>query len=235
MSDPDQQVPRNRKERRAHAKANNEPMPAPLRTTADIPMRQPDRSGPKGKTLYELAEERRAELAAQGQPFSKLHGDGQVRDESGKVLQHHDSDSDSDEPLGPLGESVFLTISLGMLHFTLDVLVYNQYRQEIEWAAIFARTGRVAPVLLLVVYALKSPAAMRFAALRQLFFLGVAVAAGCYLIHAGNTYAYYAVMKRAPPLGALWIWSVVEMKLPWALASVVVDVAFLLWGGYSAF
>lgn len=228
------QTPRNRKERRAHAKANNLPMPTPLRTAADLPMRQPDRSGPaRGqKTLYDLAEERRAELASQGQPFSAIHSDGLARDENGNVLSPSSGD---DEPLGPFGESVFLALSLSMLHFTLDVLVYNQYRQEIEWPPIFRRTGTIAPLLLLIIWIAKSGAAMRFGGLRQVVFFGIAVAAGCYMIFAGNTYAYYAVMKRAPPLGTLWIWSVIEMRLWWAVASVVVNLGFLIWGGYSVF
>lgn len=234
MSDPDQQAPRNRKERRAQAKANNQPMPPPLRTAADLPMRQPDRSGPKGKTLYDLAEERRAELAAHGQPFSKIHSDGLVRDENGTILSASSKDF-SDEPLGPFGEAVFLTVSLAMLHFTLDVLVYNQYRQEIEWPPIFKRTGTLAPVLLFIIYALKTRTARKVEVLRQMLFLAIAVGSGCYVIYAGNTYSYYAVMKRAPPLGTLWIWSVVEMKLEWALASVVVNLGFLFWGGYSVF
>lgn len=189
-------------------------------------MAQPDRSGPKTKTLYELAEERSA-LLSKGQPFDPKHQDGKVRDEQGRVLE--------DAPIGHVGESIFLSSSLAMLHFTLDVLVYQQYRQDIEWFTIAKRTITLFPVLFFSIYMLHTKTAKSLDLLRQLFHLALAVGAGCYMIYAGNTYDYYAMMKRAPPLGTLWIWSVIEMRLPYALLSIVIDGAFLLKNGYTMF
>lgn len=216
-------APRNRKEKRAAARENNKPgQPFPRQ---EIPLAQPDRSGPKGKTLFELAEERQ-ELLAQGQPFDKKHDDGQARDEQGSLL---------DSPVGPVGDAVLLTLTLSMLHFTLDVLVYSQYRQDIEWRPICVRTATMVPLLFTVIYMLRSDMALRFPVARQVFYLGIAIAAGCYMIFAGNTYDYYAVMKRAPPLGTLWIWSVIEMRLPYALLSVVIDLGYMWFNGFSVF
>lgn len=203
-------------------KATSHLAPAP-----EIPMAQPDRSGPKGKTLYELAEERQA-LLAKGQPFLQKHDDGLVRDEEGNVL-------DSDAPIGPVGEAFFYTSTLSMLHFTLDVLVYNQYRQEIEWPPIFRRTGTILPILFMLIYMLHSKTASSFPIARQLFYLAVTVAAGCYMIYAGNTYDYFAVMKRAPPIGTLWVWSVIEMNLPYALVGTGVNLGYMWWHGYTVF
>lgn len=222
----EEQTPRNRKERRAAAKANGQPLKQP-KTAADIPMAHPDYSRPKSKTLYEIADERMAELQDKGTPFNPKFDDGKVRDEQGNILD--------DEPLGPFGEAAFLTITLSMVHFTLDVLVYQQYRQEIEWKPIFKRTGTIIPVLLTLIYIMHTKTAMKFDIPRQLFYLTTAVAAGCYTIFAGNTYEYFAVMKQAPPLGTLWIWSVYEMKLPYALASIVIDAAYLWWNGFTVF
>ena len=221
----EKRVPQNRRERRAAARENG----IKIESEKDIPMLQPDRSGPKGKTLYDLAEERQA-LLAQGQPFDRKHEDGKVRDEEGNVLEAVD-----DNPLGKFGDAVFFTLTLSMLHTTLDVLVYNQYRQEIEWSPIFIRTATIIPVLFLVIYTLRSDYALRFPVLRQFFYLCTSILAGCYMIYAGNTFDYFAVMKRAPPLGTLWILSVIEMTLPYALFSVLVDLGFLWWNGYTTF
>ena len=69
--------------------------------------------------------------------------------------------------------------------------------------------------------------------LRQAIFFATSVAAGCYLIHVTNTFSYLAVMKQAPPLGCLWVWSVIEMDLPWATLSLA-GAGFFLWSrGYS--
>ena len=194
-------------------------------------MAQPDRSGPKGKTLLDLYEEKKS-LLEQGQPFDQKHEDGLPRDEGGNILQAGLVDG---EPIGPIGDAIFFTVSLGMLHFTLDVLVYNQYAQEILWPTVFQRTFTALPVLFIMIYMLRSETAKRLGIVRQLFFLIIAVSTGCYTIHVSNVYDYFYVMKQAPPLGTLWIWSVIEMKLEFAAASALIDLGFLWWNGYSAF
>jgi hypothetical protein len=71
------------------------------------------------------------------------------------------------------------------------------------------------------------------AALRQVIFFTTSSYAGCYLIHITNTSGYMAVMKQAPPLGCLWIWSAIELELPWAVLSLTGAAAFLWQKGYS--
>jgi len=122
-----------------------------------------------------------------------------------------------------------------MLHFTLDVLVYSQYRQSIEWTPIFTRTATILPALFLLIYLPRSKYLAGFALLKQVFYLCTAVGAGCYMIFAGNKYDYYAVMKQAPPVGTLWVWSVIEMRLEFAVVSVLIDLGYLWWNGFSAF
>ena len=230
----DDQEPRNRRERRAAAKKDSKPI-SPATSQPKIKLAQPDRSTPKTKTLLDLYEERKT-LLSKGQPFSPIHTDGNTRDESGNILEAGlTGPDDNDEPIGPLGQAIFWSVCLAMFHFTLDVLTYNQYRQSIEWAPIFTRTGKVLPILWFVIFMLRTGTARRWPRLRQVFFLALAVGAGCYTIYAGNEFSYYAVMKRAPPLGTLWVWSVIEMDLPFALISVAVDLAYLWYKGYSAF
>lgn len=71
--------------------------------------------------------------------------------------------------------------------------------------------------------------------LRQAVFFVMSIVSGCYLIYITNTYGYLAVMKRAPPLGVLWLWAVVEMELTWAVSSLAVAGFFLWQGGYSVY
>ncbi|KAK4998372.1 hypothetical protein LTR66_002384 [Elasticomyces elasticus] len=221
----DSQGPRNRKERRAAAHNAGRKTGPREETAADIPMAQPDRSGPKAKTLYELAAERQA-LLEKGQPFKKTSDADGVRGEASAA---------SEDPLGPFGDAVFFTLSLSMLHFTLDVLVYHQYRQDIAWDEIFARTTTVLPILFFLIYMLHTETASKLPVVKQLFFLSIAVTAGCYMVFAGNTYDYFAVMKRAPPVGTLWIWSVIEMRLPYAVASLVAVGGFMWTKGFTVF
>jgi hypothetical protein len=226
----DDEAPRNRKERRAAAKQTGKAMEPPS-SAPHLKMGQPDRSRPKAKTFMDLYEEKKA-LLDQGQPFDSKYEDGLVRDEGGNILEAGLGDG---EPIGPIGNAVFWAITLSMVHFTLDVLVYSQYRQEMEWVPIMRRTFFILPVLFLLLVLLKSEVASRFETVRQIFFLVVAIAAGCYTIHAANAYGYYAVMKRCPPLGTLWVWSVIEMRLAFAVVSIVIDVGYMWWKGYTTF
>ncbi|KAI9795704.1 MAG: hypothetical protein M1833_006873 [Piccolia ochrophora] len=196
--------PRNRKERRQAAKT--------------LKLAQPDRSGPKGKTLLDLAEERRSQLEG-GTPFEK-----DVPEEDDPI----------EDPIGPFGEAVFFSISLTMLHFTLDVLVHNQYKQDFDWRLIVRRTATTFPILLGLVYTLR-PRNKSKPLVLQLFFLLLSAVSGCYLIYASNDEPYFAVMKRAPPLGTLWVWSVIELQLVYAIFSLLLPLAFLYYGDYKVF
>jgi len=100
---------------------------------SDIKLKQPDRSGPteqtllqivESKKLFQQAEERRAALA--------------------KKQKKEDGDEEEDGPSLPprverIMESLLWTISLGMLHFTLDVLVQHQYAIDINWWTVISR------------------------------------------------------------------------------------------------
>lgn len=231
MAESSEEKPKNRKERRAAAKESGKPMEPPTKQPK-LKMTMPDYDArPKGKTLLDLYDEKK-ELLSQGQPFDKKYEDGAPRGESGNILEAGLGD---DDPIGPVGDAIFWSVCLVMFHFTLDVLVYNQYAQEVVWSAIFKRSGTILPILFLLIYMMRSETARKLGVLRQILFLASAVLFGCYLIHAGNNFGYFAVMKQAPPLGTLWVYSVIELDLAFAVASVLIDVAFLLWGGYTVF
>jgi hypothetical protein len=221
-------APRNRAERRKAAKD----APFLHQTKTGIPLAQPDRSGPKSKTLYELAAERQAELEASG--FYK----DEAKRKSGPNGEDNSqfiSSADDDEPIGPLGDALVYTISLASVHFTLDVLVFNQYRQDIVWDEIVWNTLRMLPGLFVLLFLLKCKTAMRFPKIRQFLFLVGSTAAGCYLVHSGNQDGYYAVMKRVPPVGVLWIWSVVEMELWGCLINLIAVGTYMWYNGFGTF
>lgn len=226
----DHNAPRNRKERRAAARESGQPISPPT-STPKIKMEQPDRSGPRSKTMLDLYDEKKS-LIDKGQPFDAKYDDAKVRDEGGNILEAGLGGPD-DEPIGPLGNAVFWSLSLSMIHFTLDVLVYQQYAQEISWSAIFQRTALILPVLFFIVYMLATDTANMFPTVKQFVYCAIGIAVGCYTIHITNVYDYFFVMKQAPPLGTLWIWSVIEMRLPYAAASVAVDMGYSWWMGYS--
>lgn len=73
-------------------------------------------------------------------------------------------------------------------------------------------------------------------ALRTLFFLPVAAVLGAHLIAITNGDPYYAVMKKAPAVGTIWIWCILELSFG---AAVLGALGPLVWGvwwmGYGIF
>ncbi|KAF2126547.1 hypothetical protein P153DRAFT_297801 [Dothidotthia symphoricarpi CBS 119687] len=218
----------NRKERRAQAsKPAIQPTTELSEESVNILLQHPDRSGPKGKTLFELAEERQRELDAQN---------GRVRPPTvSDTATTTATDAADVVSIGPLGDAILYSISMAALHFTLDVIVYNQYREALVWNEIVSRAGTAWPIFGLLVYLMHVDLSYKFPVLRNVGFLAGSVVAGCYLVFSGNQNGYFYVMKAAPPLGVLWIWSVVEMELPYAVASMAVVCGYVWWNGFQVF
>ena len=114
-----------------------------------IKLRQPDRSGPSEKTLLQIAEERGLFAQAEQKEKEKKKDDaGQKRalPKSAvrvRVRQEEDDDQD-DDALSPTAERVLetmlWTVSLAMLHFTLDVLVQHQFSiDRVQWPQVCIR------------------------------------------------------------------------------------------------
>lgn len=232
----------------------------------NIKLKQPDRSGPTDKTLFDIADERNLfKQAAAKERKNK-------RQKEGGLAEDEDDDEDEEEEGLPPGaerilETLLYSVSLAMLHLTLDVLVQQQYALEVEWFKILQRAlqglmGMLPPdstcqshlglltntsclnsVFTALVYALHPHAAattvvpglpQRFQNhARQTVFLVMGTAAGCYLIHITNKYSYIAVLKQAPPLGCLWVWSIIELNLGLAVASLAASGFFFWQGGYT--
>ena len=69
--------------------------------------------------------------------------------------------------------------------------------------------------------------------LRQTIFFATSVYTGCHLIYITNEFDYMAVLKRAPPVGCLWVWSVIELDLLLSVLSLAITGGFFYQGGYT--
>ena len=151
-------------------------------------------------------------------------------------------------PISPLLDSLLLASSLSALHFTLEVLTVHQYAQELRFPPIFVHTVLVAfPILLFAVHlahghvplvsGLNTSNALRqgMEAAHQVVFLVFANITGCYLIYLTNDKGYYAVMKRAPSMGTVWVWCVLELGLVGAVLGVIGPGLYAWYNGYGIF
>lgn len=94
----------------------------------DIPLKQPDRSGPsektlldmaQGKNLFEQADARQAQLD---------------REKNGEVVLSPGAER--------FLEAALWTSTLAMIHFTFEVLVQHQYGMDIDWLSAWGRTAQ---------------------------------------------------------------------------------------------
>ncbi|KAF4119774.1 hypothetical protein GMORB2_4440 [Geosmithia morbida] len=217
----------------------------------DIKLQQPDRSGPTGKTLLDLAQER--SLFAQADEAQRRQRQGrEQRPPSAATTKIHPDDSE-EAVLSPGAErfleTLLWTVSLAMMHFTFDVLVHHQFGREMGWMDICVRTSRAWIVFLLLFWPLHPhhanderllparlvPSKKQDGLIRHCIFFAAGTACGCYLVYITNTFGYLAVMKQAPPLGCIWVWSIIEMDLVWAVTSLGLTAAYLWQGGYSVY
>lgn len=106
------------------------------RNASDIGLSQPDRSAPSDQTLLQLAQERGLFEQA-----SK-----QARRKSRELRTESSEDEDDESGFSPtaqrIAEAIMWSISLAMLHFTLDLFVQHQYAISIQWPKILARSGQ---------------------------------------------------------------------------------------------
>ena len=246
----------NRCRRRGAASKSRET--SKIKSAAEIPMARPKFDKAQGTTLYEMAAARQAQLMAPGRPSPKSASstDDSVRvmlSPDGRMTTEASADEDVDlsgasTTAHPILDTIFLALPLSSLHFTLSVLTVHQYAQELKFAPIIRNTVLVAlPTLVLLVHLLHGhlialpmtsfPVAVRHAMslARQLLFVVAANVAGCYLIYLTNDRGYYAVLKNAPSVGTIWVWSVLELGLAPALLGVAGPGLFAWWNRYGIF
>ena len=199
----------------------------------DVLLSQPSRNAPRGKTLLDIANERQLlGEPSQSQPSiatTKINPDGS--------LSHIDAPIDAaDSAATPYLDILLYTATLTLLHYTLTVLVHHQYATtppslpKLFYASTVASST---PALILILVAALHPRSSHI--VTQLLFATLSVVAGTWLVYASNEDPYMAVMKKAPPLGTLWVWAVVEMRWEWAVGSLSLVTAWGWWNGYTVY
>lgn len=215
-----QELPRNRKERRAQARQP--------KSSADIPLARPKQETPTGKTLLEIAEERqilqRSKEDSPSITTTRINPDGSITE----------LPSSSDPNQTPYFDVFLYSSSLIFLYFTLTLLVHHQYATDPPSLFPLFVSSTVltpAPWLILLLVATLHPRASH--PLMQMVFAGMAIIAGAWLVKASNDDPYLAVMKKAPALGTLWVWGVVELRWEIAVGCLATTGGWSWWKGYG--
>lgn len=70
--------------------------------------------------------------------------------------------------------------------------------------------------------------------LLQFLLLILCLGSGTELVHLTSTSSYLKVMRQAPAIGVLWVWSVVGMDLSWAVVGLIGVGLGVTWRGELA-
>ena len=228
-------TPRNRKERRAQARSSG------ASTAKDIPLAQPHRSSAAQKTLLEIAAERQLLTHSSKEPTltpentsvvtTSINPDGSLSQTHESAANAAEGDEDSSTPY----LDIFLyTSTLTILHFTLTLLTHHQYDSEPpKLMPLFLSSTVYSPtpfILCLLVWILHPRASNPIV---QMSFAVLSIACGAWLVRATNDEPYMAVMRKAPALGTLWVWAVVESKWEVAAAGLGIVGSWSWWNGYG--
>lgn len=209
-------TPRKHKERQAKGSRNG----------PDVSFAHPVRGDPGHKTLIDIASERQLlNASSSSQQPSTTNFAIKPNSAISKIPESKTT---------PFLDIVLYASTLTLLHFTFTVLVHHQYATEPPSVVGLLYTSTVAsptPALLLVLVALLHPRASSIPI--QVLFAAMSIFAGGWLVHTSNKDAYLATMKKAPSLGTLWIWAVVELRWEIALPCLGTVAGWGWWNGYS--
>ncbi|CRG90653.1 hypothetical protein PISL3812_07697 [Talaromyces islandicus] len=183
-------------------------------------------------------------------------------EKGGKEKEEDEGEGEGDASLPPVIDTLLLSTPLTTLHLTLAYLAAHQYAQFVPLGALVWESCFVAfPVLTLCIHVAHGhvvsfnpktkrgqkkssrPAEQQVDGLwdlffgrpsaKTLFFLPLAICLGVHLMRLTNEEGYYAVMKRAPSVGTMWVWCVLEMPPG---AGLLAFLAPLGWGvGYMGY
>ncbi|MCJ1349827.1 hypothetical protein MMC31_008068 [Peltigera leucophlebia] len=216
---------------------------SPTESSADITLSQPDRTPSSHKTLIQIAEERQllnrgdrknTPIDPKSVITTTINPDGTL---SNPVISLSDHQQDNNTVVATPFLDIFLyTFTLTILHFTLTLLVHHQYSSKppsLGPLFLSSTVFTLTPTLLFVLVFVLHPRSDHPAT--QALFAAMSTLAGAWLAYATNEEPYMAIMKKAPVLGTLWIWAIVELKWEWALATLSILGGWGWWKGYKVF
>ncbi|KAJ7228749.1 hypothetical protein GGX14DRAFT_487397 [Mycena pura] len=148
------------------------------------------------------------------------------------VLQ---SSADPDPRLS-LGEEIFqaslFIVPVSFLLVLMEILVYNQYGQEVNFKTVVDRITQGVPILsIFVFYTIRYKRDRRM----QLLLFLIGAAAGSRMLFILKRGSYLVNMRQTPPLVTLWIYTVVQMDLGLSVLNLTMVGAFCWWKGLDLF
>ncbi|KAF4619945.1 hypothetical protein D9613_005184 [Agrocybe pediades] len=191
-----------------------------------VPLAPPSSRTPQvpGKPLIEIPEDEQWRLIKQTGILSSasLEGASAVNSNNNETL------SLSDE----IFNAILLIIPFSSILLLMEVLIRQQYGKETTLDVVMDRMVPGVPILsVFIFYTLRYKQDRRMQAL--LFFISVLV--GSRMLYSMTNASWLVNMQQCPPLATIWIYTVVQLELGPAVASLAVIGAFVWWKDITIF
>ncbi|KAF8609103.1 hypothetical protein BDV93DRAFT_517967 [Ceratobasidium sp. AG-I] len=137
------------------------------------------------------------------------------------ILQNFSGQKEEEEEeLTPLAGSILdtaiIAIPLCFLYVLLDILVQQQYSQQPTISEELGRVISNVPILAILIHYTNKHKSRPF--VQMLLFLA-AIMSGPRLIWLVNNGSWLVVTRQAPPIGTIWIYTIVQLNLIPAVTS----------------
>ena len=147
-----------------------------------------------------------------------LHKVAEDNDRKPKSKRTREPDLEEDIPPGPL--AFLFALPLTVLHGGMDYLVHLQYDygEHFTFKRVLSRQLPLFPVLIVFIYFTTK---YKNLLVSQLLFTIASAAAGVGLVYYSTEDQTFGAMLKTPGLAVLWIYLVIQMRLPLACVSLL--------------
>lgn len=129
-----------------------------------------------------------------------------------------DSHPDDDLEIGEVFAAILYIIPFSFLYLLMDLLVSAQYNQWPSFKEEAIQMAKAIPLISLIIFYSNRYASKTW--MQIIYFLS-SIALGISLIKLINDAPSYQIIKRAPSIGMLWVYTVVQAKLSYAVISCI--------------
>ncbi|KAI9512167.1 hypothetical protein F5148DRAFT_973819 [Russula earlei] len=132
----------------------------------------------------------------------------------------------------PLAEEIFaattLLIPMSFLLLMMFILIHFQYGQRPSWGVISERMLSSIPILAIFIFYTNRYKHTRWL---QVAFFVLSVASGTRMIYQVNYSNWLVNMRQCPPLGTIWVYTVVQLDLGPAVMALSAVALWVWWTG----
>ncbi|KAI0003070.1 hypothetical protein BJV74DRAFT_815258 [Russula compacta] len=194
--------------------------------------RQTDKNQRQNTPDLQISSEEQLRLIKQSGILNKIPASDHKPTSSSSESPPQVNQENEDEGEYPLAEEIFasttLLIPMSFLLLMMYILVHFQYGQHPSWNIISDRMLSSVPILAIFIFYTNRYKHTRW--LQACFFV-LSVASGTRMIYQVNYSNWRVNMQQCPPLGTIWVYTILQLDLGPAVLALSAVALWVWWTG----